>query len=122
VSVRGGHIRIRTEDERLPMEAVAFDAHDIEAGPVSEKNGVKVTAFEVNHGERIRPAFGYIVEYDGKKVVLSSDTKYDERVVKAAEGADLLIHEVADIDPEMVKSFPSYREIEAHHVTPEEAG
>jgi ribonuclease Z len=36
-----------------------------------------VTAIEVNHGEKIRPAFGYVIEFDGKKVVLSGDTKPD---------------------------------------------
>jgi ribonuclease Z len=83
---------------------------------------VKVTAIEVNHGDKIKPAFGYVVEFDGKKVVLSGDTKYDERVINAARGADLLIHEVAVIEPELLKVYPSYREIEAHHTSPEDAG
>src|ERR1700738_749969 len=98
----------------------AFAAKDIEAGPV--RNGVKVTAIEVNHGEKIKPAFGYVVEFDGKKVVLSGDTKPDERVAKAAAGADLLVHEVAVIEPELSKSYPSYRAIEDHPTLPEDAG
>jgi ribonuclease Z len=115
-------IRIREDDEHLPPSGVAFAATDIEPGVVYEKNGVKVTAIEVNHGEKIKPAFGYVVEYDGKRVVLSGDTKYDERVALAAKGADLLIHEVAVIDPTLVTNYPSYRDIEDHHTSPEEAG
>jgi ribonuclease Z len=115
-------IRIRTEDEHYPAAGVAFAAKDIEPGPVYEKDGVKVSAIEVNHGEKIKPAFGYVIEADGKKVVLSGDTKYDERVANAAKGADILIHEVAVIDPALLKSYPNYREIEAHHSSPEEAG
>ncbi|WP_050625580.1 MBL fold metallo-hydrolase [Bradyrhizobium viridifuturi] len=115
-------IRIRVDDEGYPLSGVAFAAKDIEPGPVYEKNGVKVTAIEVNHGEKIKPSFGYVVEYDGKKVVLSGDTKPDERVAKAAEGADLLIHEVAVIDPDLFKAYPNYRAIENHHTSPEEAG
>ncbi|MDH2380497.1 MBL fold metallo-hydrolase [Bradyrhizobium sp. CER78] len=115
-------IRIRIDDENYPPSGVAFAAKDIEPGPVYEKNGVKVTAIEVNHGEKIKPSFGYVVEYDGKKVVLSGDTKPDERVAKAAEGADLLIHEVAVIDPDLFKAYPNYRAIENHHTSPEEAG
>jgi ribonuclease Z len=115
-------IRIRIDDEDYPPEGVAFDAHDIEPGLVYERNGVKVTAIEVNHGEKIKPALGYVVEFDGKKVVLSGDTKPDARVEKAAEGADLLIHEVAVIDPELVKTYPAYRAIENHHTAPEDAG
>ncbi|WP_249148272.1 MBL fold metallo-hydrolase [Bradyrhizobium jicamae] len=115
-------IRIRIADEGYSPAGVAFDAKDVEPGPVYEKNGVKVSAIEVNHGEKIKPSFGYVVEYDGKKVVLSGDTKPDERVVKAADGADLLIHEVAVIDPDLFKAYPNYRAIENHHTSPEEAG
>jgi ribonuclease Z len=115
-------IRIRIDDENYPPEGVAFAAKDIEPGPVYERNGVKVTAIEVDHGEKIKPSFGYVVEFDGKKVVLSGDTKPDGRVEKAAEGADLLIHEVAVIDPALLKDYPNYRAIEDHHTSPEEAG
>jgi ribonuclease Z len=115
-------IRIRIADEELPPAGVAFEAKDIEPGLVYDHNGVRVTAIEVNHGEKIKPSFGYVVEFDGKKVVLSGDTKPDERVAKAAEGADLLIHEVCIIEPELSKSYPSYRAIEDHHTSPEDAG
>ncbi|WP_455186260.1 MBL fold metallo-hydrolase [Azospirillum palustre] len=115
-------IRIRTEDEHLPLEAVMIDAHDIVAGEVYNKNGVKVTAFDVNHGEHIRPSYGYVVEYGGRKVVMSGDTKYDERVANMAKGADLLIHEVADIDPALEKQYPGFKQIMAHHTRADEAG
>jgi len=115
-------IRIRLDDEHLPPEGIAFDAHDIVAGPVYEKNGVKVTAIEVNHGDKIKPSFGYVVEYQGKRVVLSGDTKYDERIAAAAKSADLLIHEVCVIDPALREKFPSYKDIDAHPTSPEEAG
>ncbi|MEY9185550.1 ribonuclease BN (tRNA processing enzyme) [Bradyrhizobium sp. USDA 326] len=115
-------VRIRIDDEHLDPVAVTFAAKDIEAGRVYENNGVKVSAIEVNHGEKIKPSFGYIVEYAGHKVVLSGDTRYDERVAKAAEGADLLIHEVAVIEPELLVKNPVYKDIQAHHTSPEEAG
>jgi ribonuclease Z len=115
-------IRIRIDDEDFPSEGVAFAARDIEPGLVYDHDGVKVTAIEVNHGEKIRPSFGYVIEFDGKKVVLSGDTRPDERVAKAAEGADLLIHEVAVIEPDLSRSYPSYRAIENHHTSPEDAG
>ena len=115
-------IRIRLADEKLPPSGVAFDAHEIEAGVVYERNGVKVSAFATHHGDLIEPNFGYVIEYDGKKVVISSDTTYDERVAQQAKGADLLLHEVADIDPELLKTYPRFKEIMAHHTSPEEAG
>jgi Metal-dependent hydrolases of the beta-lactamase superfamily III len=115
-------VRIRIDDEHLDPVAVTFAAKDIEAGRVYENNGVTVSAIEVNHGEKIKPSFGYIIEYGGHKVVLSGDTKYDERIAKAAEGADLLIHEVAVIEPELLVKNPVYKDIQAHHTSPEEAG
>jgi ribonuclease Z len=115
-------IRIRIDDEHLDPEAIRFSAKDIEAGPVYDSNGVRVSAIEVNHGEKIKPSFGYVIEYGGHKVVLSGDTKYDQRIAKAAEGADLLIHEVAVIEPELLVKSPVYKDIQAHHTSPEEAG
>lgn len=115
-------VRIRIDDEHLDPVAVTFAAKDVEAGRVYENNGVTVSAIEVNHGEKIKPSFGYIIEYGGHKVVLSGDTKYDERIAKAAEGADLLIHEVAVIEPELLVKNPVYKDIQAHHTSPEEAG
>jgi ribonuclease Z len=64
-------------------------------GVVYKKNGVTVIAFEVDHGDVIKPAYGYRIEYDGRSVVISGDTRFNENVVKHGLGADLLIHEVA---------------------------
>ncbi|CAM3646531.1 MBL fold metallo-hydrolase [Paracoccus yeei] len=114
--------RIRIEDEQIGPEGLEFDAHDIGPGPVYDRNGVTVTAFEVNHGPRIKPAYGYRIDHDGKSVVISGDTRYDTRVAEAARGADLLVHEVAYIDPSMIRKFPSYQGVLDHHTTPEEAG
>ncbi|WP_093166297.1 MBL fold metallo-hydrolase [Variovorax sp. YR216] len=115
-------IRIRLADEKLPPAGIAFDAHDIAAGVVYERNGVRITAFPTHHGDLIEPNFGYTIEYQGKKVVISSDTTYDERIARRAQGADLLLHEVADIDPQLLKDYPRFKEITAHHTSPEEAG
>ena len=115
-------IKTRIADEKLPPAGIAWDAHNIEAGVVYDRDGVKVTAFPSHHGDLIHPNFGYVIEYDGKKVVISGDTTYDERVAKEAKGADLLLHEVADIDPEMLKTYPRLKEVGAHHTLPQEAG
>ncbi|WHZ10683.1 MAG: Ribonuclease Z [Burkholderiaceae bacterium] len=115
-------IKTREADEKLPPSGIAWDAHDIGPGVAYDRNGVKITAFPTHHGDLIKPNFGYAIEYDGKKVVISGDTTYDERIAREAKGADLLIHEVADIDPDLLKNFPRLKEVEAHHTSPEEAG
>ena len=87
---------------------------------IYEKNGVKVIAFEVDHGDVIKPCYGYRVEYRGRSAVFSSDTRYNENVVKYGMGCDLLVHEVAIAAPELMKETHIQR-IMAHH-TAREAG
>ncbi|MEI8599245.1 MBL fold metallo-hydrolase [Vibrio sp. M60_M31a] len=57
------------------------------------KDGVKVEAFTVPHGD-IRPAFGYKVTTPDKVVVISGDTAYSDKMIEIAKGADVLVHEV----------------------------
>jgi ribonuclease Z len=73
----------------------------------------------------VEPAFGYRIDYLGKSVVLSGDTVFSENLIRFAQGADLLVHEVvaADLQRANRKSDPKLAEaIIAHHTTPEEAG
>ena len=115
-------INIRIEDEKLPPESAAIVVEEFDNdGIVYEKNGVRVIAFEVDHGDVIKPAYGYRIEYGGRAVVISGDTRYNDNVVKYGAGADLLIHEVAIVRPELA-SVPYIQRIMAHHTTAREAG
>lgn len=114
-------IQTRIKDQKLPQEAVSVEATEFVEGVVYENGGVTVTAFEVNHGELIVPAFGYRIDYGGRSVVISGDTKYNENLIKHATGVDLLIHQVAAASPELLK-IPVFKVIMAHHTSPEEAG
>lgn len=66
---------------------------EIESGFVFEEDGIRIEAFDVNHGA-IRPAFGYRVTTPDKTIVISGDTAYSETLVEMARGADILLHEV----------------------------
>lgn len=114
--------RIRIEDEHLPIEGIKIDAKNFQPGVVYEKDGVTVTAFEVNHGEHVKPAFGFKVTYNGHSVVISGDTKYHKNVEKAATGADLLIHEVAMAPESLLKTRAGVKTVFEHHISPEKAG
>jgi ribonuclease Z len=115
-------IRFRTADEKLDPKGVAILAEDITEGVVYEKDSVRVTAFEVDHGSLIRPAFGYRVDYLRRSVVISGDTRFSENLIKFSRGVDLLIHEVVVAKEDVVKKSDAVRRIIAHHTTPEEAG
>ena len=116
-------IAIRVKDEALPRSAAKFDVNEYsEAGVIYDHEGVKVTSFEVNHGELIKPAYGYRVDYAGRSVVISGDTRFDQNVIKAAKGVDLLVHEVVAIPEALFAVNPAMKRVEAHHTTPEEVG
>jgi ribonuclease Z len=115
-------IRIRVADEKLPLSGIATDVAEFDRdGVVYEKNGVKVIAFEVDHGDVIKPCYGYRIEYGGRVAVFSSDTRYNQNVIKYGAGADLLVHEVAMARPELMKEAYIQR-IVAHHTEPRDCG
>ena len=85
---------VRIREGKAPAGGSHLAATDIVEGVVFERGAVRVTAFEVDHGP-MRPAFGYRVDYAGRAVVLSGDTRFSLNLIAHAEGIDLLIHEVA---------------------------
>src|SRR5581483_5241175 len=63
-------IEIRQQDDKLPALGVDVLAKDIERGVVYDGDGIKVTAFTVDHGQ-VKPALGYRIDFAGHSVVLS---------------------------------------------------
>jgi ribonuclease Z len=115
-------IRIRIADEHYPPQGVQLDPVEFASdGTVYEAAGVTVTAFEVNHGDEIKPAYGYRVDFAGRSVVLSGDTRLNENLIKHATGADLIIHEVAAAPPQLAND-KQVQAVMAHHTSPQEAG
>jgi ribonuclease Z len=114
-------IRVR-DDGAVPQGAVVV-AHDIQPGVVYQDEGVKVTAFEVDH-RPVEPAFGYRIDCGGRSVVLSGDTRLSENLIQHARGVDLLVHEVVLPASLLAANVPEHRarSVVAHHTTPEQAG
>ena len=118
------HMR-RDVDEQVPAQGAVLMGKDIGEGAVYENNGVKVTAFLVDHGP-VKPALGFRVDYQGHAVVLSGDTRPSDNLIKFSRGTDVLVHEV--FDPEAYREVgnsltPEQRKrVREHHSTPEEAG
>jgi len=115
-------IRIRMADEHLPASGTATDVTDVTEGVVVERDGVRVTVFDVDHGDDIKPALGYRVDYQGQSVVISGDTRFSTNLIKHARGATAIVHEVAATAPEAVRRSETPGRIVAHHSSPEEAG
>jgi ribonuclease Z len=77
-----GQSGARTITSEVPYDAVAT---------VYERNGVTISSFPVIH--ILNGAVGYRLDYAGRSVVFSGDTRASRTVVEASDGADLLIHE-----------------------------
>jgi ribonuclease BN (tRNA processing enzyme) len=99
------HLNVMPLDARMPDpgELVrAVDVHPPEQGRGREPvlvfgDGViRVTAIEVPHGHAI-PALAYRFETPDGSVVFSGDTTVNDGLVALAEGADILVHQVADL-------------------------
>lgn len=95
--------------------------HEIEEGVIYNNNGIEVIAFKVDHGS-MEPAFGFRVNYDGRSVVISGDTTYNENLIEHAKGTDLIIHEVvAHPESDTADLSDSMENIKSYHTTPEQA-
>ena len=97
---------------------------------IYNQDGVVITAFNVDH-KPIKPAVGYSIEYNEKKVVISGDTKKSEMVLEISKNADLLIHEVilssllkTTVDildlKSMTRNSKIITDIQNYHTTPKE--
>ena len=84
----------------VPPSGFGMVGTAIAPGVVYDTDGVKITAFAVDHGP-IKPAFGYRVDWKGRSVTISGDTAFTPALAAAAKGSDLFVSEL--LSPRMVK-------------------
>lgn len=114
-------VRIRIADQKLPAVGVSVITEEFSSdGVVYERDGVRVTAFEVDHGDEIKPAYGYRIDYKGRSVLISGDTRFSENLIRNGKGVDLLVHAIAGSKPELLQNIV-VRRILDHHTLPPEA-
>ena len=73
----------------------------VEAGdgePAELPGGARLTTFLVDHEPPEAGAMGCLVERDGTRLVYSGDTRPSKRLIEAARGVDVLIHESGGLD------------------------
>ena len=102
------HLNVMPLDARMPdagalvratditVPAPAGDAPHIPA-VVFDDGTVRVTAVAVTHGHAV-PALAYRFDTPDGSVAFSGDTTVNEDLIALAQGADILVHQVADLD------------------------
>lgn len=113
---------IRVADSEIDPEHMRIIPHLYTEGVVYDRGGLKIIAIEVDHGEFIRPAYAFRVEYAGRVFVHSHDTRYNENLIAQAQGADVFVHEIAAATEETFAKNPKAKVAIDHHATPREVG
>ncbi|NNL68125.1 MAG: MBL fold metallo-hydrolase [Myxococcales bacterium] len=80
---------------RMVPKRIALAAEGSDPVPVLEEDGLRITAFLVDHAP-VTPAVGYRFDYNGRSIVVTGDTAKTSSVLAAARGADVLFHEAQD--------------------------
>ena len=112
-------IDARQAHTALPAAGVEYQAQAIKPGLVYERQGVRVTAIAVDH-QPVRPAFAYRVDYAGRSVIISGDTRYSDNIAQQPRPVDLLIHEVADAPAALLERNPRLQKVMSYHSRPED--
>jgi len=115
-------ISTRAKEKNKTDSGALVIAKDIREGVIWENNEIKITPFTVRHSDFIDSALGYKIEYAGRTLVLSGDTRYSENLIRYSKGADVIIHEVAAANEQTMQTSPLVNQILGFHTSPEEAG
>jgi ribonuclease BN (tRNA processing enzyme) len=95
------HLNVMPLDAPMPDASLIARARDIEPPArmvvVYENPSVRVTATTVHHGH-VAPALAYRFDTADGSIVFSGDTTPGDELVELARGADVLVHEVIDLD------------------------
>lgn len=109
IEYRHAHTNIATHN----LPAIS---KDIEEGIVYDNNDVKITAFRVEHGS-VEDAFGYRFETSNHSIVFSGDTTFSKNLIRYGKKADLLIHELAVIRPNLLYANERLKKISEYHTS-----
>lgn len=101
----------RAAAQALPMEiTVPPNARSVR---VYDEGGVTIDAHLVVH-DPVKPAFGYVIKHQGKKVFISGDTEVSPLNMPAMQDANLVVHE-AYASHLVRRAIPVMREMGMNH-------
>jgi ribonuclease Z len=110
---------LRPSTAGLELEVTEF-----EDGVLWDADGLRISAFAVDHGP-VKPAFGFLFETAEARVAFSGDTTVCERLIEAAAGVDLLVHECfihRELGPGRMRSAQGMANVAAYHTASSAVG
>jgi ribonuclease Z len=116
----GSDVRQRPSPFNPAADLVAIPHEFQGAGAIYRQGGVTVTSVPVDHKEG-NPAFGFVVEHAGRKLVLSGDCTLSPALIEAGKGADAVIHNVFAPSPALLARDPNKRQVSLKLASPEQA-
>lgn len=136
-SVKVHEIGVRRDgfEPDIDLDCVADGSGPASAAPAMEPiviypeddHGVTVSTILVQHAPAF-PAFGFRFDTPHGSVVFSGDTGPCDNVVRLAQGADVLVHELIDVEllARRLQHLPNYEAVRNHlagsHSGPEQVG
>ena len=103
-----------------PASDLAYEAHEFEgAAIVFDSGGIRVRSVPVDHKDG-NPAYGFVIDYRGRRVILSGDCTYSEALASVGN-ADLVLHNVFAPSAELLERDPFKRDVAKKLATPEDA-
>lgn len=121
-------VETRIADEGRPDPRKMLIAHEFtDSGLVMQNADVKVTAQRVRHPP-ITHAYAFRFDGPGRSIVISGDTAYSPELIGFAKGADVLVHEVMNLQgiEKIIKRLPNATTLREHliasHTLEEDVG
>ena len=86
------------------------------------RDGIRIIAFEVDHGGEDLPAYGYRIDYQDRAAVLSGDTTFNENLIRYSQGADRACPRGHRCRRKRRGKPEQLKRIGSNHTTPDQAG
>jgi ribonuclease Z len=103
-----------------PAADLDYDAYEFSgAATVYQANGVTVSSIPVEHKDG-NPAYGFVIEYAGRRVLLSGDCTYSEGLA-AIRDVDVVLHNVFAPSAALLERDPFKRDVAEKLASPEQA-
>jgi ribonuclease Z len=112
-------------EKRPSIAALDIDVHEISDGETLDFGDMHVEVIAVNHLP-VRHAFGFIFTKNAARLAISGDTAYCPALIEAAQGVDILLHEVLihrELDVvEGKRSAETINAMKAYHTVSDQVG